>query len=133
MSKTLPTVILCVDDDPRALVARSGILSIAGYDVQMASSSEAAMRIFSRCHVDVVIADSFLPGLTGAELASAMKEFEPELLFVMLTIAVEPALLTGEVDLVLAKGMEPRRFLGAIQDLLTVTGDRGAERKREAR
>jgi hypothetical protein len=34
--KVTPTAILCVDDDSRAMMARSLNLSVAGYDVQTA-------------------------------------------------------------------------------------------------
>jgi len=53
VSKVNPTVILCVDDDPRGLLACRLILSIAGYDVFTAASGDAALRIFRRRHTNL--------------------------------------------------------------------------------
>ncbi len=114
-----PTVVLCVDDDPRAMMARSLILSVAGYDVQTASSCEAALRIFRRSKVDLVIADHFLPGLKGTELADAMKKIKPEVLFVLMTVTPESPSGADRVDLILVKGMDPQQFLDDVEHLLT--------------
>jgi CheY-like chemotaxis protein len=111
-------VVLCVDDDPRALMARSLILSVAGYDVKAAASSDAAMAIFRRCHVDLVVADHFLPGIAGAALATAMKALRPQVRFVLLMVAPEWPSGSEQVDLVLIKGMDPRDFLVSIDRLL---------------
>jgi CheY-like chemotaxis protein len=116
--KVTPTVVLCVDDDSRAMMARSLILSVAGYDVQTAASSESALSIFRRSPVDLVIADHFLPGMSGAELASAMKKIKPEIQFVLLMVTPEPPSGAEQVDLVLMKGMNPQQFLDDIQGLL---------------
>src|ERR1700757_2103789 len=98
--KVTPTVVLCVDDDPRAMMARSLVLSIAGYDVQTASSSQAALSIFRRSRVDLVIADHFLPGMSGADLAGTMKRIRSEVAFVLLMVAPEPPAGADHVDLV---------------------------------
>lgn len=110
---------MCVDDDPRAMMARSLILSVAGYDVQTAASSEAALSIFRRSQVDLVIADHFLPGMNGAELAHAIKKIKSDVKFVLLMVTPEPPSGAEQVDLVLIKGMDPQQFLEDIQALLT--------------
>jgi DNA-binding response OmpR family regulator len=118
VSKANPTLVLCVDDDPRAMMARSLVLSIAGYDVQTASSSQAALSIFRRSPIDLVIADHFLPGMNGADLASTMKKIRSEVAFVLLMVAQEPPAGADDVDLIMVKGMDPQRFLNDIQSLL---------------
>ncbi len=101
------------------MMARSLILSVAGYDVQTASSGEAALSIFGRSSVDLVIADHFLPGLKGTELAGVMKKTKPEALFVLMMVTSEPPSGAEHVDLVLVKGMDPQQFLDDIQRLLS--------------
>lgn len=118
MPNVTPTVVLCVDDDPRAMMARALILSLAGYDVQTAASSDAALSIFRRSQIDLVIADHFLPGVNGAALAGAMKKIRPEIQFVLLMVTAEPPSGAEQVDLVLMKGMDPQQFLDDIQRLL---------------
>lgn len=122
MPNVNPIVILCVDDDARALMARSLLLSVAGYDVQTAASSEAALRIFPRCLVDLVIADQFLPRMNGPALAAALKALKPELLVVLLSASTELPLNVEQADLILTKCMEPQQFLAIIEKLLASRG-----------
>lgn len=117
-------VVLCVDDDSRALMVRSLMLSIAGYDVQTATSVESALLIFQHVHVDVVILDDFYPTSAGAELADVMRRLKPEVLIVLCTAGSERD-VASKADLTLIKGMEPPAFLAAI-DRLLVTRRRAA-------
>lgn len=118
MPKVTPTTVLCVDDDPRAMMARSLVLSIAGYDVRTATSSEAALSIFRRFPADLVIADYFLPGINGTELAGLMRKIKPDVRVVLLMVAVEAPRRAEQVDLILFKGMHPQEFLHDIEILL---------------
>ena len=114
-----PRVILCVDDEPTGLMARRLILSIAGYDVLTAASAEAALRIFSRNPVDLIITDHFLPDLPGTEMAAMMKRLKPQVPIVLLTGSLEPPPGIEHTDLLLVKGMPPPEFLAAVARLLT--------------
>jgi DNA-binding response OmpR family regulator len=117
LSEAKPTVVLCVDHDPRALIARRMVLSTAGYDVLTAFSGEDALRILHRRHVDLVIADAFLPRFTGAQIANAIKSHDPQIRVVLLTGA--PELPAGvKADLVLIKGRAPTAFLAEIAAVL---------------
>ena len=51
----MPSVILCVDDDPNALFVRRLLLSAAGYEVLTASSITAAQDLVNRNRVHLVI------------------------------------------------------------------------------
>lgn len=117
MSETKPVVILCVDDDPKALMARRLVLSTAGYDVLTASSGEDALRILRRRDVDLVIADAFLPRFTGGEITKAIKNYNPTIRVVLLTGAPEPP-SGAQADLILIKGRAPSNFLAEIAKVL---------------
>ena len=114
-------VILCVDDEPTGLTARRLLLSTAGYTALTASAGNAALRLFSFNHVDLVITDHMLPDLTGAELISAMKRLKPDVPIVLLTGMVDPPPGFEHADLLLTKGMMPQEFLAEIADLLSKT------------
>lgn len=120
--KVIPIVILCVDDDARALTIRSRLLSVAGYDVQTASSSDAALNIFRLCRADVVIADQFLPRMNGIALAAELKKLNPGVLIVLLTASAEPSSRFAQTDLILTKCMEPEQFLASIEKLVASKG-----------
>ena len=109
-----PTVILCVDDEPNILMLRQIVLSIAGYKVLAATNGESAMRLFTLDHVDLVITDQLLPGLTGSQLASQMKRLKPEVPVIVYTGLQEIPSDAEDADLILTKGMTPPEFLAAI-------------------
>jgi two-component system cell cycle response regulator CpdR len=69
--------ILVVDDEP--LVARllRSFLSNAGYDVFMADSGPAAMKVSETTAFDVMISDVVMPPMNGHELARWMAENHP--------------------------------------------------------
>ena len=113
-----PVVVLCVDDDPRALTARRNILALAGYDALGAASGEDALRILQRRHVDLVVADAFLPRFMGAKITVAIKERSPEARVVLLTAVPQPPSGAAEADRILIKGLAPSEFLAEIANLL---------------
>ena len=117
MPEAKPVVILCIDDDPKALMARRLVLSSAGYDVLTAASGEDALRILRRRDVDLVIADAFLPRFTGTEITKAIKNHDPKIRVVLLTGA--PELPSGVLaDLILIKGRAPANFLAEIAKVI---------------
>jgi CheY-like chemotaxis protein len=94
------------------------VLSIAGYSVLTATDGESALRIFSVSHVDLVITDELLPGHTGGQLASEMKQLKPKVPIILHTGLMEPPTDAEQVDLILTKGMNPPAFLAAIARLV---------------
>lgn len=71
--------ILVVEDEDavRRTVVRA--LERAGYTVLDAGDGEAALRIFGEKTVDLLLSDIQLPDVPGPELATRMKELDPEL------------------------------------------------------
>ena len=122
MQRETQIVVLCVDDDARALMVRSLILFAAGYGVQSASSGEAALRIFRHSHVDLVILDERLHGIDGPALAALMKRLKPEVLVVLLTGGLELPSSAGRADMALIKCMQPPQFLATIEKLVSTRG-----------
>jgi DNA-binding response OmpR family regulator len=114
----MPVTILCVHDDQRALMARSLILSIAGYEVQTTASGDAAIRLFARYEFDIVIADHFLPVVNGAQLSRLMKDVRPEVQVVLVADTLEMPSIADHADLVLTKCMQPEQFLAAVRNLV---------------
>ena len=96
---------------------RRMLLSAAGYEVLAAVSGAGALRMLRRKPINLVITDYFLPGMTGSELAAAVKTRHPEVPVIMLTGAIEPPSGSDLADLVLTKGMSPEEFLSAIAKL----------------
>jgi len=107
-----------VDDEPKGLMVRRILLSIAGYDVLTAGNGDVALRILRRNHVDLVITDCFLPDLPGAQIVSEIRRLKPYVPIVLLTNSVDPPPGTELVDLLLIKCMKPPEFLSEIAKLV---------------
>ena len=99
-------------------MARSMVLSLAGYGVQTATSGDAAIRLFARYDIDIVIADHALPVMDGAQLTRLMKEVEPEAQVVLLADEVEVPSLADHADLLLPRCIEPEQLLTVVGKLV---------------
>jgi CheY-like chemotaxis protein len=111
-------VILCVDDEASALALRCLVLSTAGYEVLTAVDGAAALELFGCIHVDLVITDHWLPGLTGTQVAAEMKRLRPAIPIVLFSGLVDVPLGSEHADLVITKGMPAVEFLREVGKLL---------------
>ncbi len=84
-----PALILCIDDDDIVLRVRKLLLGSEGYNVLTANSGEEGLELFKRNPVDLVIADHFLSGKTGTEIAREMKELKPKVPILIFSAAYE--------------------------------------------
>jgi PAS domain S-box-containing protein len=73
--------ILVVEDEDgvRDIVCR--ILSKAGYEVHAAADPQAALRLCAerKLHVDALLSDVIMPGMSGTQLAAEMRRDRPDL------------------------------------------------------
>lgn len=113
----IPTVpvsglkILVVDDEPRVREVVSEYLRVDGHKVVQASDGIEGLKQFdeasSEGRFDLVITDRAMPGITGDELARAIKQIAPGKPIIMLTGFGRLMQGIGElpegVDLVIAK------------------------------
>jgi putative two-component system response regulator len=82
--------ILVVDDVPSNLELMEAIFLKEGYRVHTALEAESALQTFSHNHVDLAVLDVMMPGISGFDLCSRMKEiagnrFFPVVLLTALT------------------------------------------------
>ncbi len=111
-------LILCIDDADIALRVREILLGSEGYDVLTASSGEAGLELFKQNRVQLVIADHFLSGKTGTEIAQEMKELKPEVPILIMSAAMEKPEGLQFADGFLAKGEPTSVLLDTIVHLL---------------
>lgn len=81
-------VVLCVDDEAVGLKVRSILLERAGYKVLTASDGQAGLEVFRANKVDAVILDYSMPGMSGGEVARAMREIKPNVPILLLSAYV---------------------------------------------
>lgn len=67
--------ILCTEDDAETRDMLSLVLSQEGYEVICSGSSEEALRLAEVERFDLVLVDSGMPGMSGAELTGKVREF----------------------------------------------------------
>ena len=77
--------ILVVDDEPSVCQLMNDALLRAGYDCQSCSSGEEALNALKREPFDIVIADLYMPGLSGMSLLEEGSRVRPESAFLMAT------------------------------------------------
>jgi PAS domain S-box-containing protein len=78
--------ILTVDDDPLVALNTSSLLEELGHTVYSASSGSRALEILRReGHIDLVITDQAMPGMTGSELVSKIRAEKPDLPIILAT------------------------------------------------
>jgi two-component system KDP operon response regulator KdpE len=67
--------ILAVDDEPQILKALATNLSVRGYDVDLATDGETAVRLAADRRPDLVILDLGLPGMSGLDVIDALRSW----------------------------------------------------------
>ncbi len=64
--------VLLVDDEPSLLRSLQRLLRRNGFEVEMASSGQAALEILETKPVDVILTDFKMPGMNGADLLNVV-------------------------------------------------------------
>lgn len=64
---------LVVDDNPDITAMLAAVLRLSGYTVSSAHSAPDALTLALSRHFDVVVSDIGMPGMTGHELARALR------------------------------------------------------------
>ena len=66
-------LILVLDDDPDICIMIKMVLDYYGYDAMDAENEEAATKIISSNHVDLLIMDMLLSGVDGTDICRRLK------------------------------------------------------------
>jgi diguanylate cyclase (GGDEF)-like protein/PAS domain S-box-containing protein len=77
--------LLLVDDEPNILNALSRALRRDGYRILTATGAKEALELLGREDIDVIVSDQRMPGMTGTELLSKVKEMHPEIVRIVLS------------------------------------------------
>jgi signal transduction histidine kinase/nitroreductase len=117
-----PTILL-VDDNPTVLEFLAGTLEAAGYNVVLTADATAALDLVQQHQPDLVIADAFMPGMTGFQLCHQVQQEVTGLLPVLLTttsytLADEAYALEGGADGMLDKPVRAQTLLAYVRSLL---------------
>jgi CheY-like chemotaxis protein len=99
--------ILIVDDEPSVRFVLSDFLQSEGHHTMTASDGVEALETFHLSQMDIILTDRAMPGMTGDELAAAVKQTDPNMPVVMITGNVDPktdyAAVPRQADVVVRK------------------------------
>jgi FixJ family two-component response regulator len=129
MSETDGTVFL-IDDDPGVRDSLSLLLALQGIRIQVFASAESFLATFVAESCGCVLTDLRMPGMTGLELQTALRERKIELPVVVLTAhgdvaTVRAALKNGAFDY-LEKPIEDEMLLEVLRNALHADWERRA-------
>lgn len=68
------STVLIVDDDPETLNVLSLYFSLIGWEVSQATNGEEALAAVREQHVDAMVLDWMMPGVSGLEVARTIRE-----------------------------------------------------------
>lgn len=85
-----PMRILVVDDEPSVRMVLSDFLREEGHEIATASNGAEALETFHQAKWDMILTDRAMPGMSGDELAAAVKQSDPHMPVVMITGYVDP-------------------------------------------
>ncbi|TGD93871.1 response regulator [Methylobacterium nonmethylotrophicum] len=88
--------VLVVDDDPQVRHVTASFLNGFGYDEAEVPSGEAALERLESERFDLVVADLAMPGMSGIDLAEAVRERFPALPFLLVTGHAEAARIPAD-------------------------------------
>ncbi len=115
-------LILCIDDSDVALKVRRLVLTTAGYSILTATSAEEGFELFKAHPIDLVVADHFLSGTTGTEVARQMKQCKPQVPILIVSASAEIPPGLDFTDGFLSKATGPDALFTAVTTLLQARG-----------
>ena len=121
--KYMKTTVLYVDDERQSLRAMSAMFHKHPYRLITAQSASEALRLLANENVDIVISDERMPGMSGSELLTVVRNRYPETIRMMLTGYASPpaavrAVNDAAVHRFFAKPCPHQKLLTAINETL---------------
>jgi PAS domain S-box-containing protein len=83
--QTQPLRVLVVDDEPQVRQVLSALLTSEGHEVLTAKDGVEGLRCFLNSKFDLVITDKAMPGMSGEQMAVAIRQFSSKMPIVLLT------------------------------------------------
>ena len=126
--------ILIVDDDGVMQETLSGVLKKRGYEIFSVGSGNEALSMIKKNVIDLILLDMRLPDIDGLDVLKKIKEFDTEILVIMMTAFSDvqtavSAMKSGaydyinkpfeleELKLLIEKGLETKSLINEVRRL----------------
>lgn len=120
----MATKILWVDDEIASLKSQILFLENKGYEVEQVSNGYDALEHIKENDTDVVLLDESMPGMTGLETLTAIREINQHLPVVMITKNEEENIMEEAIGAQIAdyliKPVNPNQVLHTLKKILDV-------------
>ncbi|NQU12156.1 response regulator [bacterium] len=120
-----PLSILVVEDEPTLLEVLAELLASDHHSVRAVATGAEAVDWLRRARFDLVITDRSMPGMSGDQVAAAVKRFSPQMPVILLTGFGEIMQATGEqpagVDHIVSKPVTLSQLRQAIAGVIHQT------------
>ena len=90
--------LLLVDDEENILRALTRALRREGYRILTATSAQDAFEILAKNDVQVIISDQRMPGISGTEFLSKVKEMHPDTVRIVLSGYTDLSVVTDAIN-----------------------------------
>jgi CheY-like chemotaxis protein len=90
--------LLLVDNEPSNLTALNRLLRRDGYRILTATSGEEALELMAINHIQVIISDQCMPGMSGIEFLGIVKELYPDTVRIILSSHIELSAVTDGIN-----------------------------------
>jgi len=116
--------ILLVDDEEALLAVTTEALKRLGYEVEACADGTKALEAFEKApeRFDAVVTDEVMPGLSGTELATALRRARPGLAILLVSGYIGPVIsgraAEAGVDEILRKPLQSRDLAAALARVL---------------
>lgn len=115
--------VVLVDDEVKFVTMLAKRLTLRGFDVQVATNGEQALKLAAENRFDVAVLDIKMPGIGGHELKEKLKALNNELKIIFVTGhgAIDgPAGITETTDIYLSKPLDIGTLIQTIERLASV-------------
>ena len=92
-----PTVLL-LDDDPNEVVLLQRAVAPEGYRVLAANTAQQAFELLAANDVQMVVANQHMPGMSGGDFLSRVRQIYPKIARVILTASADPKDIADAVN-----------------------------------
>jgi CheY-like chemotaxis protein len=117
---TKAPTIMFVDDEDEVRAPLATLLRIEGYRVLEARSTQEALRVLAREHVDVLLTDVVMPGSDGIELSERARQMQPQIRVIFATGYLARAVTADKLGKLLFKPVRLKDILGALDEVMHV-------------